>query len=113
MSTIEETALNTYTKNIDYFKKEHPEIYEKIDNLNTNLNSILYTNKYELEYKDEGYFDVLELASKQFLYQQNSLEYSEFLANIINLKNLIKSVKHFIILYIQNQLLKKLLIQMQ
>jgi hypothetical protein len=86
MSTIEESALNTYTKNIEYFKNNHPVIYEKIDNLNTHLNSILYTHKYELEYKDEGYFDVLELESNQFLYKKNSLKYSEFLVDIINFK---------------------------
>ena len=64
MSTIEEIAFNTYAKNIEYFKNTHPTVHQKLDNLEKLLNNVSYTQKYELEYKDEGYFDVLEIQRK-------------------------------------------------
>ena len=84
--SIEENAITTYTKNLAYFQKEHPEVYEKISALNTAIENGHYQQKYELQYKDEGYFDVYESVTKHYLYGANSLKHASLAAQSIDYK---------------------------
>ena len=84
--SIEENAITTYTKNLTYFQKEHPEVYEKISALNAAIENGHYQEKYELQYKDEGYFDVYESATKHYLYGSSSLEHANLAAQSIDYK---------------------------
>jgi hypothetical protein len=74
MSAIEQKALETYQKNLNYFEKNHPAVHKELMALELVIAEGLYTERYSLEYKDEGYFDILELESQEFLYKANSLE---------------------------------------
>lgn len=81
MQEIEIKALSTYEKNLDYFSKIDPTIFRKIQ-----LFDIAGDNpKYDLEYKN-GCFDILEISSKFYLYNEDSNEYAKRAAREINYK---------------------------
>ena len=85
MQSIEERAIDIFQNNLAYFKNEHPEVYLKIDILNQAITEGIYNEKYSLEYKN-GYFDVLELATNNYLYNQDSNEYANEVTNNVNFK---------------------------
>lgn len=86
MEHIEQEALTTYQKNLAYLQTYHKSIYEKIALLNALIDEGNYTEHYALEYKEEGYFDILELSSNEFLYKENSIEHATRMANSVDLK---------------------------
>ncbi len=81
MEMIQQEAVQRYINNLQYFKKYHPPVFKKIFLLDEAINSGQYSEKYSLEYIEEGYFDVKEISSARFLYGENSIEYSKKLAN--------------------------------
>jgi len=85
MQNIEEIAISNYQKNMEYFQKEHNQLYKKLLALEALLEDGRYPQKYDLEHKD-GYFDAIELASQSHLYKQNSEIYSDTLASQITFK---------------------------
>lgn len=85
MQSIEEIAIQTYTLNMEYFKEKHERLFNKLSALESILNDGSYPQKYDLEYKD-GYFDVIELSSGNFLYAQDSNAYADRLCDEINMK---------------------------
>lgn len=68
------TLLNLYLNNLEFLKKEHPNVFEKVNNLSEKINNDEYQEKYSLEYKQEGYFDILNLDTNEFIYGFNSYE---------------------------------------
>lgn len=85
MQSIEDIAVSNYQENMAYFKEHHSRLHNMLLALETLLSEGKYPQKYELEYKD-GYFDVLELASNSYLYNQDSLKYSEELVENISFR---------------------------
>lgn len=83
MNSVEDLALQTYHKNIDYFSSQHPEVYKKLNILNLAIESGQYVERYALDYKD-GYFDIQELKSGQYLYASDSGEISKQVAKQVN-----------------------------
>ncbi len=86
MDEITLKALNTFTKNLKYLEEHHKPIFEKIALLNHLIDEGQYTEHYALEYKDEGYFDILELETNEFLYKSNSLEAAKRMVDTIDFK---------------------------
>lgn len=80
---IEEIAIETYTKNIEYFKKNQNDIYNSIASFDSALEQSLYQNKYNLIFKNT-YFDVQELDSENYLYGEDSNKFSYDLINKVN-----------------------------
>lgn len=66
------TLSNLYFKNLNYLKKNHPKVFEKVDKLSKAIENNTYQETYSLEYKEEGYFDILNLKTNKFLYNVNS-----------------------------------------
>jgi len=86
MKDIEIKALKTYQNNLLYFEKNHKNIYEKITLLGTIIEDGTYQEHYALEYKDEGYFDVKELESNEYLYKMDSTQHATNMKNLIDKK---------------------------
>lgn len=86
MENIEQQALTTFQKNLAYFQTSHKAVYDKIALLNTLIEEGKYAEQYALEYKDEGYFDVCELSSLQYLYNENSLRSAQKIIDAYDLK---------------------------
>lgn len=84
MKDIEQKAMKTYQDNLSFFKKNYPELYAKITLFETALSEKQYQERYLLEYKNEGYFDVQEISTGNWLYNENSIEYSRNLTNLID-----------------------------
>ena len=86
MDDISTKALNTFTKNMKYLEENHKPIFEKISLLNQLIEEGHYNEHYALDYKEEGYFDVCELSTHQYLYNENSLKSAERIIDAYNLK---------------------------
>jgi len=85
MQTVEEKAIQTYTKNLEYLSSKHPNVAQKLALLDVLIESGEYTNKYDLEYMGE-YFDVKELQSSNYLYGSDSKKVSKELNKKVNFK---------------------------
>jgi len=88
MDDISTKALNTFTKNMKYLEENHKPIFEKISLLNQLIEEGHYNEHYALDYKEEGYFDVCELSTHQYLYNENSLKSAERIVDAYNLKKM-------------------------
>lgn len=85
LNTIEANALDTYQQNLAYFQQTHPDLFTKLQTLEVALQEGFYQEQYALEYKEENYFDVLQLKTKEYLYGENSLIYSDKILSSITL----------------------------
>ncbi|MEN8302828.1 MAG: 6-hydroxymethylpterin diphosphokinase MptE-like protein [Campylobacterota bacterium] len=85
MRSIEEIAIETYEKNLDYFAKEHKTLSKQILAFNAQLENQTIVANYDLEYLDT-YFDIKELRSGYYLYSGDSNHISEELTNRVNYK---------------------------
>ena len=85
MQDIEQQAGQTYLKNLEFLEKNHYDIWYKLHLLELATEDGRYKEKYALDYID-NYFDVMELASKNYLYASNSVEVSKKLVQQVNLK---------------------------
>lgn len=86
MDDVTAQALSTFQKNLEYFEKNHKVLYEEIILLGALIEDGTYPEHYALEYKDGGYFDILELSSGEYLYKENSLEHAKRAVGHIDLK---------------------------
>lgn len=83
MEFIEELAIQTYLKNLEYFSQKHTELFKKLMFFNVSLEDGSYRAQYDLEYI-HGYFDVKQLNSSHYLYAQNSELLSKKIADNVN-----------------------------
>ena len=79
-------AITTFNQNLKYLQESHKQLYEKIVLFNLLLEQGTYQEKYTLEYNEEGYFDILELTSNEFLYKENSILHAERMLEVTDLK---------------------------
>ncbi|MCX6074644.1 MAG: DUF115 domain-containing protein [Campylobacterales bacterium] len=86
MDDITAKVLHTFNENLNYFEEHHKALYDKINLLNLLIDEGEYTERYALEYKEEGYFDILELSSNEYLYKENSLDHAKRASSHIDLK---------------------------
>jgi len=97
-NSIEEQAQATFLKNMAFFQANHPDVFKKLTAFETAISKEYYTPKYELEYRDEGYFDVQEIATGRWLYEVvDSKTYAKMAADDISYKkteNLFETFKH-------------------
>lgn len=85
MQAIEQKAIQTYSANMTYFSNQHPELFKKLNLLETAIAQGKYRSKYELEYKD-GYFDIYIHESNSFLYGNSSVQFAADMAKNADLK---------------------------
>ena len=85
MQNIEEQAIKNYQNNIEFFQKYNERIANKILALESLFNDGRLTPKYDLIYEN-GYFDVVELATGEKLYKTDSQKFSQEIVNNISLK---------------------------
>lgn len=77
MQNAQRKALETYKENLAYLAQNHQILHEKLILLDTAISSEIYVERYILEYKNEGYFDVLEVKSGDYLYGENSIHLAQ------------------------------------
>jgi hypothetical protein len=84
--SIEEQVINTYHDNISYLQEHQIQLYKKILDFEAALDNGHYKERYELEYKDEGYFDVKEIETGKYFYNSNSNIYAQKAKDIVNFR---------------------------
>lgn len=85
MTPVEQKALETYHKNLEYFKNNHSELFKKLSVLDMAITSGQYNENYALEYKEGEYFDVQDLSTGEWFYGENSNDYTQRILNITSL----------------------------
>ena len=76
------TIYEIYLKNLEFFEKEYPEIFKKIVIVDLEIENGSYTSNYELEFNQEGgYFNIINLKTNNYLYESNSYDMSDEIAN--------------------------------
>ncbi len=78
---LQQAILNCYNNNMKYLKMYHKDIYNNIQALNEAIDSGFYETKYELELKENSYFDIFDKVNNNFIYNTNSIEFSQKLLN--------------------------------
>lgn len=76
-NTIQDKVATTYHDNMRYLAENHPELCHTLASLDFAIDAKHYEEKYTLEYTDEGYFDVRELATGALLYAEDSVSYAK------------------------------------
>lgn len=71
-NSIQEQCLSTYNKNMEFFEKHFPSLEKKITTFNKAIELNMYTPIYEIEYKEDGYFDIYNTKEKYYYYNKNS-----------------------------------------
>lgn len=84
MQQAQRKALETYQENLIYLANNHSELHEKLLLLDTAISNEIYVERYVLEYKDEAYFDVLEVESGEYLYGENSVQFAQQIVDSID-----------------------------
>lgn len=84
MDNIAQTAINTFHENLLFLQENNPALWEKINALSTAIEKHYYQERYSLEYKEEGYFDVLEIDSGKWLYGSDSRKHAQLAAKSID-----------------------------
>jgi hypothetical protein len=84
--SIEQAVLETYHENMRYFQEKHPDLYSRLTTFDVAIAEGLYVEKFSLEYRENSYFDILNLQTNEFLYHKNSNTYSHDLFKTIDLK---------------------------
>lgn len=110
MQDIEQQAIKIYQENLKYLEENHQVLYKRISLLNALIEDGKYTEKFVLEYKDEGYFDVKELESQEYLYKMNSIVHANNLKNMIDKKRtgaVFKGLKHAVATQEQAEMIDK------
>ncbi len=95
MKNIEQKVLQTFQNNLIFLSEKYPEVYKKVDLLNQAIENGSYKEKYALEYKDDGYFDVLDTTSNKWFYNNSSIEKAKEIAKEINYRKDNGSIETF------------------
>lgn len=76
MQNINDLVIKNFNDNISYIEKNHPLLFSKLTALDSAIENGFYHEKYELVYENDC-FDVLELSTKKYLYDNNSTLHAE------------------------------------
>ncbi|MEA2092159.1 MAG: 6-hydroxymethylpterin diphosphokinase MptE-like protein [Campylobacterota bacterium] len=106
MTSIEDIAIHTYQKNINYFKEHQGALFEKLMAFDSAIEQNLYVQKYDLIANDD-YFDVLELSSGNYLYSSSSKTYASQASNTVDFKKTSNAFETFKKVDIQEEDLPK------
>lgn len=91
-------VLQTFSKNLLFFQRTQPELYAKIEALNSALEQGIYPPNYQLEYLNDSYFDVKEIQTGVYLYSSNSDELAKKSAKSVDhtkIKNVFETYYNF------------------
>ena len=87
MQSIEQQVIDIYQNNLLYFKENFEDIYNNITLFNTALETGQIKEKFSLEYKDDLYFDILDLTTNKYLYGSDSNIVTNKIVDNMNLDN--------------------------
>lgn len=84
LENIQKLVLKTYTKNLEYLENNQKELFKKIQLLDKAIELNKIELRYELEVKENLYFDVIDVKENKCLYNENSYDYSNKIIEDLN-----------------------------
>ena len=85
MQEIENEAIETYQKNMEYLKEYDNELYSKLELFEQALSNNLYEPQYHLEYiKEDKQFDIYDSKEEKYLYDR---EPNKFIQEAVDITN--------------------------
>lgn len=81
---IQNKALETYIRNMEFLEKHSPMLHNKLKIYDEGLNLGLIPEKFQLEFKDNKYFDIYDIENSSWFYGEDSLEYSKNIVSKID-----------------------------
>lgn len=84
---IQNKAVQLYLKNMSFFESNYKEVYKKIKLFEEAIEKELYSESWELEYKDSEYFDIYNNKTETYLYKENSVIFSEAKKDSVDLSS--------------------------
>jgi putative aldouronate transport system substrate-binding protein len=95
LEEIENNSINCYKRNMNYFESQDKELFERLRLFEIAIEEDHYATKYQLEYRDDSYFDIFDSIKNEYIYDYNSNDFSKNLANNVNFDITINSFKTF------------------
>lgn len=95
LEEIQIKAVDTYKRNIKFLKEHFPKLHEKVELFSIAVETGAISCSYELEYKDNKYFDILDIKNNSYIYGENSEYYSKKIIKNISLDVEKQSFKTF------------------
>lgn len=92
---IQNEAINTYNKNLEFLEKNNKKLFDQVKLFEEALSLNQIKERYILEYKEEGYFDVFDSIHNSWLYGVNSKDYSRDITKTITKEAQKNSFKTF------------------
>ena len=78
MQEIQNQAIQTYLENLEYFKNNHSDLYQRINMLSGAIDNNQYTERYHLDYVQEDQeFDIFDSHTQTYLYNRKPKEFIE------------------------------------
>jgi len=99
---IENQAIKTFQENLLFLQETDIRLFKKIESLNLAIEKGYYKERYSLEYKEDGYFDVQDVESGKWLYGSDSNDYAKEVAESIDYKKVDNLFETFYNLDFQN-----------
>lgn len=81
---IQKILLDLYQKNIDFLRKNYPEIYDKVNEFSLKIENSEIKERYNLDYKEDGYFDIFDNDTNNYIYGFNSYDEADKRVEITN-----------------------------
>ncbi len=81
---VEKNAIQLYMLNLEFLEKDDNALFQRIKLFEAASELGELKSKYELEYKDDLYFDALIKENNSYYYNTNSFEYSKKITKKIN-----------------------------
>ena len=80
---VNEKVLKNFNDNIEYLQTNQKDLFSKLASLDEAIEKGYYKEKYELVYEN-GYFDVFETKTKNFLYAKSSVTHAKLASQSID-----------------------------
>lgn len=81
---IEKKIINQYSKNLNYFKKNHPDTFIKLNALSEALDYNEYEPRFTLEYINKE-FNIYNIVTKEYVYPNGPNAYNKNIKKSLNL----------------------------
>jgi len=85
MQEIQNQAIETYLANLEFFKNNYVDLYERIIILSNAIDTNQYKERYHLEYiQDDQQFDIFDTHHESYLYNRKPNEFNKTAVNSSN-----------------------------
>ena len=84
LENLQKALFKQFEMNMQYLKMVHPNLHKKVEQLNYAINNNIVKPNYELELKENKYFDIYDTVNDCFLYNKDSNDFAKKQSNNIS-----------------------------